>query len=288
MKFSDNVNNPVKGIKALNLQVSYSLSSFKNTGGAALSGTPADNDQDFVLATADNNKPGRYFGPALLDRTHQISFGGYADMPGGFRFGLIAHFYSPLSSAIVDPSTGTPGEIFRSDFTGDGTVQDPLPGTHLGQFDRGTNASGLTTLINNYNTTVANQPTPAGQVLITNNVMTLTQLQALGGVAQSIPTPPAGQQDFGWLRATDLKFSWHHTFLERITIEPSVGLYNLFNFANFNLPPNTMNGLLFGPGNGSINGTTRSDQESFRVGNGTGVYSLGSARQIEFGLRLVF
>jgi len=67
-----------------------------------------------------------------------------------------------------------------------------------------------------------------------------------------------------------------------------VGFYNLPNFSNFNLPPNTMNGLLLGAGNGSINGTTRSDNESFRVGNGTGVYSLGSQRQIEFGLRFVF
>ena len=67
-----------------------------------------------------------------------------------------------------------------------------------------------------------------------------------------------------------------------------MGFYNLFNFANFNLPPTTMNGILFGPGSGSINGTTRKDQESFRVGNGTGVYSLGSQRQLEFGLRFTF
>ena len=75
--------------------------------------------------------------------------------------------------------------------------------------------------------------------------------------------------------------------MDRYTIEPSVGIYNLFNFANFNLPPNTMFGLLSGQPQ-SINGTTRSDQESFRVGNGTGVYSLGAQRQIEFGLRLTF
>jgi hypothetical protein len=50
----------------------------------------------------------------------------------------------------------------------------------------------------------------------------------------------------------------------------------------------TMNGILFGNGNGSINGTTRLDNESFRVGNGTGVYGLGAQRQIEFGLRFVF
>ena len=31
---------------------------------------------------------------------------------------------------------------------------------------------------------------------------------------------------------------------------------NLPNFGNFNLPPNTMNGIVFGTGNGSINDTT--------------------------------
>jgi len=294
-----NVNNPMRGVKAANFQVSYSLSRFSNSGGVQATGTPADNDQDFVLQAADNNNPGRYFGPSLLDRTHQISFGGYADVPFGFRIGLIAHFYSPLSSAIVAPNSGAAGEIFRSDFTGDGTFQDPIPGTKFGSFDRDINASTLGTTINNYNQNVANTPTPAGNVLIAHGLMTLSQLQALGGVAQPICPPPptsaagcvnspGSQVDFGWLRAADLKLAWRHTFVERYTIEPSVGFYNLFNFTNFNLPPNTMNGILFGPGSGSINGTTRSDQESFRVGNGTGVYSLGSQRQMEFGLRLTF
>jgi hypothetical protein len=299
MTLKQNVNNPMRGVKAANFQVSYSLSRFDNSGGNQVTGTPADNDQDFVLQAADNNNPGRYFGPSLLDRTHQISFGGYVDVPFGFRIGLISHFYSPLASSIDAPNTGAAGQIFVSDFTGDGTFEDPIPGTKFGAFDRSVNAAGLTQLINNYNQNVANNPTPAGKVLIANGLMTLAQLQSLGGVAQPVCPPPptsaagcvnsAGSQvDFGWLRATDLKLAWRHTIAERFTIEPSVGFFNLFNFANFNLPPNTMNGILFGPGSGSINGTTRADEESFRVGNGTGVYSLGSQRQLEFGLRLTF
>lgn len=288
MKLVENVNSPFRGVKALNFQVAYSLSNFSNTGGAQLTGTPADSDQDFVLSAADNNNPGRYYGPALLDRTHQISFGGYADIPGGFRLGLISHFYSPLSSAIVSPNFGDVGEIFRTDFTGDGTTGDPLPGTHLGQFDRGTNAGSLNPVISKYNTSQANQPTPAGNVLIQNGLMTADQLLALGGVSPTIDPAPAGQVNFTWLRAMDLKLAWRHTFHDRVTIEPSVGFYNLPNFSNFNLPPNTMNGILFGAGNGSINGTTKPDNESFRVGNGTGVYGLGAQRQIEFGLRIVF
>jgi hypothetical protein len=302
-KLVENVSTPFRGVKSLNFQISYSLSNFSNTGGAQLTGTPGDSDQDFVLSAADNNRPGRYYGPALLDRTHQISFGGYMDVPGGFRLGLMAHFYSPLSSAIVAPNFGDVGEIYRTDFTGDGTVGDPVPGTHLGQFDRGTNAGNLNALIGKYNATYANEPTPAGNVLVQNGIMSANQLAQLGGVSPHIclappavdtdpscaPPDSAGNQvDFTWLRALDLKLAWRHTFKERFTIEPSVGFYNLPNFSNFNLPPNTMNGILYGTGNGSINGTTRTDNNSFRVGNGTGVYALGAQRQIEFGLRFVF
>jgi len=302
MKLTQNVSNPMRGVKMFNFQVAYSLSRFENSGGAQLSGTSGDSDQDFVLQTADNVKPNRYFGPALLDRTHQISFGGFADVPFGFRLGLTAHFYSPLSSGLIAPNFGDPGEIFRTDFTGDGTVGDPIPGTHLGQFDRGINASQLNGAIGKYNDTTAGQATPAGQLLVQNNLMTLSQLQALGGVAPHIclgppavdndpscsPNSPGGQVDFTWLRSLDFRLAWRHTFAERVTLEPSVGFYNLLNFSNFNLPPNTMNGLLFGAGSGAINGTTKVDNESFRVGNGTGVYGVGAQRQIEFGLKLTF
>jgi hypothetical protein len=172
--------------------------------------------------------------------------------------------------------------------TGDGTVGDLMPGTHFGQFDRGTNASKINTLINTYNTKFGNQPTPAGQVLVANNLMTVTQLQQLGGVAPIIPTAPAGQADFTWLRSFDLNVAWKHKFKESLTIEPSVYFYNLFNFANFGLPPNTMSGFLNGTP-GSINGTNNADNKaSFRVGNGTGVYALGAARQIEWGMKFTF
>ena len=289
MKLAQNVKSPMRGVKAMNLQVSYSLSRFSNSGGAQATGTPADNDQDFVLTAADMDHPGRYTGPSLLDRTHQISFGGYADLPHGFRLGLISHFYSPLAIGTTAPTSGNPGEIFLSDFTGDGTVGDPLPGTKFGEFGRKTHASTINNLINHYNTAVAGQATPAGQVLIANSLVTLAQLQALGGVAQQIPLAPAGQVDFPWLKASDLKVSWTHTFFERLTIEPNVGFYNLFNFANFNLPPSTLSGILNGPvAGGSINGTDKAGRDAFRVGNGTGVYSLGAQRQIEFGMRITF
>ena len=68
-----------------------------------------------------------------------------------------------------------------------------LPGTKFGAFDRNVNAAGLTNLIDNYNATQANQATPAGKVLIANGVMTLAQLQALGGVSPRLPTAADSQ-----------------------------------------------------------------------------------------------
>jgi hypothetical protein len=288
MKLVQNVTSPFKGIKSANFQVAYSLSRFENSGGGAVAGTAVDNDQDFVIPAADSNQPNRYFGPSLLDRTHQISFGGYADLPFKFRLGMIGHFYSPLASALLVPNSGLgAGEIFRTDFTGDGTVGDPLPGTHLGQFDRGTNASNINNLISHYNSTYGNQPTPAGQVLVSSGVMTVAQLQALGGVAPILPLAPADEANFTWLRSFDLNLGWRYTISEKVTIEPTVAVFNLFNFGNFNLPPNTLSGLLTGTP-GSINGTGQLDNEAFRVGNGTGVYAVGAGRQVEWGLKISF
>lgn len=297
VKLVDNVKSPFRGVRYLNFQVAYSLSRFENTGGGS-GDSPAASDQDFIISSLDNNRPNRYFGPSVLDRTHQLSFGGYADLPAGFQLSMIGHFWSPLAVSVIVPNTNLgPGEIFRTDFTGDGTVQDPVPGTHVGNFDRGINGSNINNVINNYNNTYAGQPTPAGQVLIQNGLFTLNQLQTIGastlgtpfgdGVAPMVPNAPPGQVNLAWLRAFDLKFSWKRTFWERLTVKPSIGLYNVFNFANFDLPGMTMNGLLTGAG-GQINGTTPLEHNIDRVGVGTGVYALGSPRQIEFGLDLTF
>ena len=290
-KLATNLKHPFRGAKTLNVQVSYALSRFENTGGAtspdgALG--PGKGDQDYIIPALDNRNPNRYFGPSTLDRTHQLSFGGYLDLPVGFQVGLMSHFYSPLSTTLTVPNTAKgAGEIFRTDFTGDGTTQDPVPGTCVGEFDRGISAGSINRVIYNYNNTVAGNPTAAGQVLIQQGLMTSAQLTALGAIAPALPEAPANQVNLGWLRVFDTTLSWTYSVHERVTIKPSVGFYNLFNFANFDLPTSIMSGLLTGTA-GTINGTDPLAHNTNRVGVGTGVFTLGSPREIEFSLKIAF
>jgi hypothetical protein len=64
--------------------------------------------------------------------------------------------------------------------------------------------------------------------------------------SRSAPGPtltnaPSGQLLFRWVKALDFRVSWRRSFAEHFKIEPSVGMFNIFNFANFNLPPGAMN-----------------------------------------------
>ena len=225
-----NVRNPFAGIKSMNWVVSYSLSRYV---GSAL-------DSDFVNAAVDNNRPTASLGPNGLDRTHQFSFGGTMDVPAGFRVGAVGHVYSPLAQNMILPGGGA-GGIFISDVTGDGSGDgsgvypggDLVPGTKLGAFGRSVKLNDLAGFINNYNSKVAGSATPAGQVLIDNGLMTLAQLQALGGVLQPLAPPPTGQVGLGWLKTVDLKLSYPRKFGERMALEPSVSVFNAFNNANF-------------------------------------------------------
>ena len=280
-------------LRNTNLQFTYAYSHF-NTMSL---------DQDFIPQSYDFRNPTHFYGPGSLDRRHQVSFGGTFDFPKGPRLSLVMRFASPLPNDILIPDQGRGGEIFYIDALGDGQTSalaasnKLLPGTNVGEFGRGVNGSGINNVINNYNSTVAGTILPAGQALIDAGLMTQAQLVALGAVADTVPLAPAGQIGMSWLRGTDMKFSWPIKIRERFSIEPSIGVFNTFNFANFNAPGATLTNVLDGSA-GSINGTTKDcgtstptcpgGRDSIRTGLGTGVNGVGAPRQIEWGLKFTF
>lgn len=297
--------NPFKGLRSMNAQVSYSYSSFKNSGGGSgISGTLggiSNSDQDFIVPSLDNNNPNSYFGPSLLNRPNQLSFGVIGGLPWNFQVSFIGHFYSALSIPIEVPGSG-PGAIFQTDFTGDGTTQDPLPGTLNGAFGSQVNGATINNLLTQYNNNYGNKPTPAGTALMQNGLFTMAQLQQLGAVAPcisggSINSPnctlafaPPNQVSMGNLRDFDMRLQWTYkleAYSHTIAFSPSAGFFNLFNMVNFDLPPNALTGGLTGAP-GSINGTTSATRVTNRVGAGTGVFNLGAPRAMEFGLSVTF
>ncbi|MFZ3214688.1 MAG: carboxypeptidase regulatory-like domain-containing protein [Candidatus Acidiferrales bacterium] len=314
LKLVQNVRNPVRGIKYLNFQTSYTFSRFVNAGSTGSAGAVSGGDQDFINNALDNDNPLRYMGPSSLDRTHQFSFGGYADIPAGFRIGVIAHFWSPLSTTPSNPALSSAGAIYTNDYTGDGTTNDPLPtgvtggcgtvgGTcdystfNVGAYMRQVGPTGLTNAVNYYNTSIAGNPTPAGQDLINAGLMTLAQLQELGGVTQPVyyTDPKTGAQALGvvpgqvglaWFKSADLEMSWVGHIKERFEIQPSVSFFNVFNFANFDSVGNNLTGTLNGS-TGSINGTIGALRQD-RIGVGSGAFNFGSPRVVEWGLKFTF
>jgi len=283
-EFKQQVRSPFRGISGMNVQIAYTLSRFQGNGG---------NDQNFSATAFDFRNPTGFFGPTSLDRTHQFKFGATFDIAHhGPRFSVIGSFLSAPPSTLVLNSNGgfTPGEIFRTDLTGDGTVGDLInsvggkgkPGT----FMRGVSPSGLVSAINTFNSSVAGTLTPAGQALVNANLFTQSELVKLGAVVPSIGVPPANNAGNTMYKDVDTVLSWPFKIKERFTIEPSVSFFNVFNFANFA----PLNGILAG-GPGFVNGTIAGNDPSHNVnrsGLGTGVFAAGAPRQAEFGLRIDF
>jgi hypothetical protein len=296
MKLTQQVNNPFKGVKAMNFQASYSLSKF----------TSQVQDQDFINVAVNNNDPLQFTGPNSLDRTHQISFGGTFDMPlyktSVTRLSLIGHFYSPLAQNLSLPLSTSGGEIFSTDWTGGGYATGqaglPVPGTNLGAFQRGINVGNLQNFISNYNASVAGTFTPAGNALVNGGVMSAADLKALAWDLPTLANVAPGAVGFPWLKSLDLKASWPIRIMERVTLEPSASIFNIFNFANNFLPGNLPGGTpgtlsAGGPGGtlspNSVGGVTSgSSLVPYRASFQSGTYALGAPRQFEFGLRVAF
>ena len=220
------------------------------------------------------------------------------DLPLSFRLGMIAHFASPLPLTLTLPTTGTPGGIFVTDLTGDGSgdgtlvsngigTGDILPGSNIGSYGRVVKPGDLNTVINNYNTNYSGKVTPAGSALLNANLFTQVQLARLGAVMPVVTPAPVDQVQMPWLRSFDLNLTWVHKIREGFQIEPGVSFYNVMNLSNFGSPNNLLSGVLSGL-TGSVNGTALTEPENLRVGAGSGVFALGSPRVLEIGLKVRF
>ena len=298
MSFRTRAEHPARGVSHMDLALSYTVSRYKDNvpqGGFGLQ------DQELLSPAQDYHRPLHYFGPGSLDRTHQISLATVLQLPHGLQLSGIAHFASPLPLTLFLPQSGgggVAGEIFRSDATGDGTVGDILPGTTLGTFGRDISIQNLGTHINAYNNTFASQLTPAGAALVNAVLFTPAQLAILGAVMPTIQVPPPGNVGLGWLKTMDFRLSRPIKVREGVTLEPAVSAFNLPNFANFDAPQLLLSGVLDGSPGRALNNTTGPRNcgsipgfctaRTNRIGPGSGVYSLGAPRQLEFQLRLSF
>lgn len=188
----------------------------------------------------------------------------------------------------------TPGEIFRTDFNGDGTPSDLFPVRNPGSFNA-TSPGELASAIATYNNTQAGLLTPAGAALTNANLFTNTQLVSLRGTTPYIVIPPLGQFTNPWFKSLDAAISWPLKVRDRLTVEPSARIFNVLNFGNFQPVSGQLTYYYPGPGQpstggaGSANGTPEGpSRDVLRIGRGSTVYNYGAPRQMEFGLKLTF
>jgi hypothetical protein len=305
LKIVQKVEKPAPGVKGANFQFAYTYSKYKSQL----------QDQDFPDIAVDNDNPTRFTGPDGLDRRQQISFATTFDLPLHTNFAIIGHFYSPPAQSLELPELTNGGEIFATDWLGaglgSGAAPEPLPNTQIGQFERRTNIYGLQTVLNDYNKVYAGGFTPAGACLVANNVptsnpykcqgqisgtevMTPSDMVALGWVMPTIAEVAPQALGMPWLKAMDMKASWPFKLKKRVLIEPSVSLFNVFNFWNAfsagNLPSAALapgqNGLLAPNVVGGV--VPGSSITPFRTSLQSGTYALGAPRVFEFGLHVSF
>ena len=297
LAFKTSVANPARRVQRLDVAVAYAWSRYR-TNLAEPNGSGGD--YSLMNVAEDYNRPHRgHFGSSGLDRTHQLTFTPVAELPHGLRLAMIAHLASPLPLSVSIPQQdggGVPGEIFRSDLSGDGTVGDLLP-SFIGSTGK-YSTSKLTKTIAYYNGNYAGKLTPAGTALANSNLFTPLQLVTLGAFSPVIQSLPGHFAEATWLKTIDLRLSWPFRVGERVKLEPNLAVFNAFNFANFGGAGNQLSGVLNGAPGSSLNNassagfcgssTTFCTSRLDRVLAGSGTYANGAPRQMEFGVRITF
>jgi hypothetical protein len=264
--------------------VAYALSRFKAT----------QSDQAFALTANNNDCTTCLFGPVSVDRTHQLTVSTLVELPWGFRWNTINRVATAVPVTLrLNAEVGGSGEVFFTDVDGDGRGGDVLPGTNLGSFGR--KIKGVTQLnaaIKEFNSNVAGGLTPAARALVSAGLFTEAQLRQLGALVPQVMEAPPDQVGIDSFLTSDFRISRVIRVKEDVQIEPSVDIFNVFNFANYD-PPGGLAAAL-GPLSGTLSGQpgtvngTPPGKRTNRFGQGAGSFSPGIPRSFQFGLRVTF
>jgi hypothetical protein len=271
-------------INGVDYTISYALAKAEATSGSGR--------QEFITNTTRNGS--RYnndFGPTGNDRTHLFGAGLIIGTIGGFNLNPTFRFVSapPLTLNVpFSDSFAGANNIFTTDLNGDGGAGtsargDKLPGTQIGDFGSNIGSWGeLNRIISTFNSTYAGTITPHGQRLLQAGLVTEAQLRSLRGFVKSIPlVPESNPWPFQGRFSTDLRVTRAIRIKERISIEPYLEVFNLFN----NTPKGTYGGLnqnVFGNLNVPYSAADIGDLDSQVRG------LLQNPRQFQFGIRGIF
>jgi len=120
-------------------------------------------------------------------------------------------------------------------------------------------------------------------------------MRELYAVTPTIATAPANQMNNPWLRTFDATLAYPIKIGERVSIEPTISAFNLFNFAYFGNVGGTLESTsslgqsAAGTSPQSANTTAGFyDRDSLRVADGSGTFQQGAPREVEFALKLNF
>ena len=252
-----------------------------------------------------------HFGASGLDRTHQLAVTPTVELPGGPRLSMIALLASPLPLSGFVPQQnggGVAGEIFRSDVSGDGTVGDLLSsGTYIGTLGR-YSPTQLDKSIKFYNDNVAGHFTPAARPCECRTL----QRQPVGGAwslcsahilvqptdsSCGLPGRPATATN--WLKTVDFRLHGHFAGGRALPDSSRTSPSSMPSTLPISgVPTSQLSGILNGAPGTSLNNSTSPGvcgaSTSFctsrldRILPGSGAYSTGAPRQMQFGVRVIF
>jgi len=183
-------------------------------------------------------------GPLVNDITHILNLAGVVQLPLSFRLGFN---FSYSSAPPFSPFVG------GSDFNGDGTTEDLLPGTTVNAFNRSLGHEELASLVTQFNQTYAGQLDGKGAVIPR---LTLPERYWFGDGFQSL--------DFRLSREFVFRERWRFTLLGEV--------FNTYNAANLSGHSGNLTNSAFGQPTGRF----------------TQVFGSGGPRAFQFGARLNF